>query len=169
MTLGIWNTRRRHGALAHPIREHNLQIACFLLCNQCNVTRRWLFAKTPRNTNEESWIRLEVTILPFLIFWPRFSLKCLLQANLLFQRNKLVFNSKIDSKILFGLIQFNEIFIQLEDQGIGHHYGKKTWGAHVEHNWQLGDTWVRPPLCLRNHLRRLGWRGLYQRSLLCVS
>ena len=74
--------------------------------------------------SEESWIRLEVTILPFLIFWPRFSLKCLLQANLLFQRNKLVFNSKIDSKIVFGLIQFNEIFIQLENQGIVNHYSR---------------------------------------------
>ena len=30
------------------------------------------------------------------------------------------FNSNIDSKILFGLIQFNKIFIQLENKGIEH-------------------------------------------------
>ena len=30
---------------------------------------------------------------------------------------------KLIQKFKFGLIQFNKIFIQLENQGIGHHYG----------------------------------------------
>ena len=39
---------------------------------------------------------------------------------------------KLIQKFQFGFIQFNKIFIQLENQGIEHHYGVMKGGLVVE-------------------------------------